>query len=247
MNWNLWRHNHSSWRMLNWTLLLSEGSSLPSLHLKGYVSFTSNFALSLFLSLFLPLLYIKLSLSPLYLSLYFFYSTSLYLFLSLSFPFSFLTISLFLFFPLFHFVTFILCGACFSIHFFLKGLVLPFLSSYPFISNFLFLTSPFLFFFLAVYITLSFHILHTFNAITLSFISLYPTVFFLYISSLSLLNFLSFLRNHSSRTNTSFHWSISTTCLCKAFTCADPKSTKRQSSHQCLFALLGSACLKAAS
>jgi len=31
-----------------------------------------------------------------------------------------------------------------------------------------------------------------------------------------------------------------------AFTCADPKSTKKQSSHQCLFALLGSAHVKAA-
>jgi len=31
-----------------------------------------------------------------------------------------------------------------------------------------------------------------------------------------------------------------------AFMCADPKSVKRQSSHQCLFAILGSAQVKAA-
>ncbi len=30
-------------------------------------------------------------------------------------------------------------------------------------------------------------------------------------------------------------WSISSTCLRTAFSCEDPKSTKRQSSHQCLF------------
>jgi hypothetical protein len=40
--------------------------------------------------------------------------------------------------------------------------------------------------------------------------------------------------------------SISPTCLREAFTCQDPKSAKRQSSHQCLFALLGPACAKAA-
>jgi len=39
--------------------------------------------------------------------------------------------------------------------------------------------------------------------------------------------------------------SISPTCLCTAFTCADPKSSKRQSSHQCLFTLLGSVHTKA--
>jgi len=31
-----------------------------------------------------------------------------------------------------------------------------------------------------------------------------------------------------------------------AFTCADPKSAKRQSSNQCIFALLGPASVKAA-
>jgi len=36
------------------------------------------------------------------------------------------------------------------------------------------------------------------------------------------------------------HGSISTTCLSAVFMCADPKSTKRQSNHQSLFALLGS-------
>jgi len=40
--------------------------------------------------------------------------------------------------------------------------------------------------------------------------------------------------------------SISLTCLSITFTRADPKSTKRQSSHQCLCALLGSALIKAA-
>jgi len=40
--------------------------------------------------------------------------------------------------------------------------------------------------------------------------------------------------------------SISTTCLHSAYTCADPKSVKIQSSCQYLFALLGSACVKAA-
>jgi len=40
--------------------------------------------------------------------------------------------------------------------------------------------------------------------------------------------------------------SISSTFLRKAFMCPDPKRTKRQSSHQCLFALLGSASIKAA-
>ncbi len=40
--------------------------------------------------------------------------------------------------------------------------------------------------------------------------------------------------------------SISPTCLPKTFTCKDPKSTKRLSSHQCLFALLGSSLVKAA-
>jgi len=39
---------------------------------------------------------------------------------------------------------------------------------------------------------------------------------------------------------------ISPTCLRADFTCADPKSAKRQSSHQGLFALLGSAHVKAA-
>jgi len=34
--------------------------------------------------------------------------------------------------------------------------------------------------------------------------------------------------------------------LCAPFKCKDPKSTKIQSSHQCLFALLGSAGVKAA-
>jgi len=34
--------------------------------------------------------------------------------------------------------------------------------------------------------------------------------------------------------------SISPTCIWAAFTCKDPKSAKRQSSHQCLSALLGS-------
>jgi len=38
--------------------------------------------------------------------------------------------------------------------------------------------------------------------------------------------------------------SISQTCLRVAFTCADPKSAKRQSHHQCLFALLWSLCVK---
>jgi len=40
--------------------------------------------------------------------------------------------------------------------------------------------------------------------------------------------------------------SILPTCLRKAFTYEDPKSAKRQSSHQCLFALLGSMHAKAA-
>ncbi len=40
---------------------------------------------------------------------------------------------------------------------------------------------------------------------------------------------------------------ISPTCLCAAFTLADPKSAKRQSSHQCLFSLLGTEGTKAAS
>jgi len=39
---------------------------------------------------------------------------------------------------------------------------------------------------------------------------------------------------------------ISPTCLQKTFTLKNPKSTKRQSSLQCCFALLGSACVKAA-
>jgi len=34
--------------------------------------------------------------------------------------------------------------------------------------------------------------------------------------------------------------SISPTCLLKAFMPADPKSSNRQSSHQCFFALLSS-------
>jgi len=37
---------------------------------------------------------------------------------------------------------------------------------------------------------------------------------------------------------------ISPTCLCKAFTQEDHKSARRQSSHQCLFALLESSCTK---
>jgi len=41
-------------------------------------------------------------------------------------------------------------------------------------------------------------------------------------------------------------WSISRACLRTAFTHADPKSTTKQSSCQCLFALLGSACTKVA-
>jgi len=40
--------------------------------------------------------------------------------------------------------------------------------------------------------------------------------------------------------------SISFTCFFEPFTCADPKSAKRRSSHKCLFALLGFACAKAA-
>jgi len=40
--------------------------------------------------------------------------------------------------------------------------------------------------------------------------------------------------------------SISQTRLQAAFTCKDLKSAKRQPSHQCLFALLESACIKAA-
>jgi len=40
--------------------------------------------------------------------------------------------------------------------------------------------------------------------------------------------------------------SISSTCLCAALTRKDPKSVKRQSSHLCLFALLGSSHIKAA-
>jgi len=39
---------------------------------------------------------------------------------------------------------------------------------------------------------------------------------------------------------------ISLTCLCTAFTGADPQSAKRQSSHQCHFVLLGYASVKAA-
>jgi len=39
--------------------------------------------------------------------------------------------------------------------------------------------------------------------------------------------------------------SISPTCLCATFTCPDPKSAKRQSSLQCLVALLGSVHAKA--
>jgi hypothetical protein len=39
-----------------------------------------------------------------------------------------------------------------------------------------------------------------------------------------------------------YYGSISTTFLREAFTRADPKSAKRLSSNQCLFALLGSAC-----
>jgi hypothetical protein len=42
-----------------------------------------------------------------------------------------------------------------------------------------------------------------------------------------------------------YQGSISTTCLCATFTCADHKSSKRQSSYQCHFALLGSASIKA--
>jgi len=38
---------------------------------------------------------------------------------------------------------------------------------------------------------------------------------------------------------------ISPTCLPEAFTFEDPKSAKRQSRHQCLFVLLGSAQVKA--
>jgi len=38
---------------------------------------------------------------------------------------------------------------------------------------------------------------------------------------------------------------ISTTCLWVAFTPADLKNTKRQSSNQCFLALLGSLCVKA--
>ncbi len=38
---------------------------------------------------------------------------------------------------------------------------------------------------------------------------------------------------------------ISPTWLCTCFKRPDPKSEKRQSSHQCLFALLGSALVKA--
>jgi len=41
-------------------------------------------------------------------------------------------------------------------------------------------------------------------------------------------------------------WVNSTVCLHVVFMCADPKSEKKQSRHQCLFALLGSACSKAA-
>ncbi len=40
--------------------------------------------------------------------------------------------------------------------------------------------------------------------------------------------------------------SISPTCFREAFTCTDPKSTKRWSSYQCLFELLESALVKAA-
>ncbi len=40
--------------------------------------------------------------------------------------------------------------------------------------------------------------------------------------------------------------SISQTCLCAAFTCANTKSVERHSSHQCLFALLGSYGVKTA-
>jgi len=40
--------------------------------------------------------------------------------------------------------------------------------------------------------------------------------------------------------------SISPLCLCKVFTLEDPQISKRQSSHQCLFALLWSAHTKAA-
>jgi len=40
-------------------------------------------------------------------------------------------------------------------------------------------------------------------------------------------------------------WSISPTCLCGVFTPADPKRIQIQSSCQYLFALLGSACVKA--
>ncbi len=40
--------------------------------------------------------------------------------------------------------------------------------------------------------------------------------------------------------------SILPTFLSEAFTFKDSKSTKRHSSHQCLFVLLGSACIKAA-
>jgi len=38
---------------------------------------------------------------------------------------------------------------------------------------------------------------------------------------------------------------ISTTFLQAAFKCEDPKSAKRQSSHECLFVILGSAHVKA--
>jgi hypothetical protein len=41
--------------------------------------------------------------------------------------------------------------------------------------------------------------------------------------------------------------SISPTCVCAAFTGADPKNVKIQSSCQYLFALLRSACVKSAS
>jgi len=39
--------------------------------------------------------------------------------------------------------------------------------------------------------------------------------------------------------------SISPTCLPAVFSGADPKNTKRQSSHLCLFAILGSLPIKA--
>jgi len=41
-------------------------------------------------------------------------------------------------------------------------------------------------------------------------------------------------------------WSISSICLRAAFTLIDPKSVNIQSRHQCLFALSGSVCAKAA-